>query len=425
MFKRPPSTKTTTPLRSSSRRQLIAHLNALYPILASCPPAVLAQVFPEQIRHGGATTTAGHKIVVYSDNAGKPIWWEAGNDAGGWMNSKAGQSSSSQPPEIMPTMVALWVVPNLLPILPTWPQVIEPALLSGSALMVPGLIPPPNTYMGSALFPSPPGNNQLVAIVGYPDNVPMVLARTEMDISTAAGLRSRGEKGKAAKVLHCAGDGLCQLGGKALQPPETVQPVEISTSETDDVAAADSQPNGDNDAHHTEDRADGQQATHLESGVDDIDLSAQTSPTKQFEPSEVDAMLYLALLSAVHDLHCNKTATEVLPLTVSAFYSTYVLPNRPAHWPPQPARGKKGKQAKNKGRPGTYGGLFDAAVENASTEGEPVAISTDQAVVAKSSAKKLGKWLKGALGSKGEPLLKIKSSKGDDTVVAIFDGHEE
>lgn len=291
MFKKPATLKPASPLRSSARRAFIAHLQALYPALAGAPPEVIQVIVPVGLKQGGATTSAGLRAVIYTDEAGKPFWFEVGHDAGAALQQSQekkkadGASATSQGKsrakgggggaltksvepklaEVLPTVYALWVMPNLLPRLPTWTQIVDPVLLSGSALMVPGLIPPPHTYpdefqryvklvaeapsleyqhepdrtdasaqaeneassvpssSSKPAYHAKPIKSSLVAITPYPSPIPLVLARLEADMDEIVQKRAAGEKGKAATTLHALGDHLWELGGKMATPrPEDV-----------------------------------------------------------------------------------------------------------------------------------------------------------------------------------------------------------
>lgn len=108
-------------------------------------------------------------------------------------------------------------------------------------------------------------------------------------------------------------------------------------------------------------------------------------------------MLYLSLLTSLLDI--SKQPATTLPLPVSALYSTHVLPNRPAHWPPRDPKGKRVAR------------LPQHLVSSDDEERQVDAEGTD---VRHSTAKKLAKWLK--VAEKNE-LLKTKDVKGKDTVV--------
>lgn len=208
MFKKPPTLKPSTPLRSSVRRGFIAHLQALYPALASAPPETIQQVVPNGLKHCSAITSANQKAIIYTDERGKPLWFELGSNAGEALqqsqrkSNKNGQQSKPKLAEVFPTVYTLWILPTLLPKLPTWPPIVDPTLLSGSALMIPGLIPPPNTFSQEKDGQVYPPSSAIISITAYPNTVPMVVARTELDMKEMCQKRAAGEKGKAASTIH-------------------------------------------------------------------------------------------------------------------------------------------------------------------------------------------------------------------------------
>lgn len=419
MFKHTPTVKPSTPLRSSSRRQLLSILQLRYPPLKDAAPELLALLVPDGLKQCSAVSSAGIKLLLYSQpDRGKttasPLWWEAGNDNGSWMNNKkigCAAGPKDKLPEIMPTVYALWILPTLLPVLPTWPQVVDPSLLGGSALMVPGLLPPPHTYAATDLYATPPVENDLVAIVAYPSRVPQVVARMEMDVSSAADLRAGGEKGKAAKVLHSYKDGLWSLGSKESLPAE---PEIVETAPATDAVDA-----------LTEQAA----ATTLADGQEDSASSSSTAApatdtppppaAATFGTSEIDAILRLSLLSALQTLSSPSVEPLSLPVLASTFYSSHVLSHRPSHWPPRPAKGKRARQSKNKGSPGSYGSVLPSAAGEGEEQRE---MNVETVVVGKSSAKKFAKWVKGV---EKEGLVRTKEQKGETVLVEICAGHPD
>lgn len=109
-------------------------------------------------------------------------------------------------------------------------------------------------------------------------------------------------------------------------------------------------------------------------------------------------MMYLALLQSLAIL--SKQANQ-LPIPLSSLYSSQILPNRPAHWPPREAKGRKTSR------------LLHYLVV---VDGEDIerTVNADTIDIKHTSAKKLAKWIK--VAEKAE-LLKCEEVKGKDTVV--------
>lgn len=123
--------------------------------------------------------------------------------------------------------------------------------------------------------------------------------------------------------------------------------------------------------------------------------------------TEIDAIMYLALLQS---LAIISKQSDSLPIPVSSLYSSQILPNRPAHWPPREARGRRTSRLP----------LYLIVVEEDDTER---LVNPDTVDIKHTSVKKLAKWIKAA--EKGE-LLKCKEVKGKDMVVTwINSSHKE
>ncbi|CAD6976227.1 unnamed protein product [Tilletia controversa] len=256
MFKKSAQLKTSNPLKSSDRRKLLAHLQLAYPVLAHAPPQILARLVPDGLRVASALTSADDKCCFYTDDDGVPLWFELGAQVGVALSAAKGKKSTKatapgtkngagQPPrvegEVIPTLYALWIHPFILPQLTTWAAVIDDHLLAGSALMVPGLCPPPHTFRPCPLQLPPassastsataslaapttaelPRAHSLVAITQSDSFIPLVVARLELSGENLIDLRSQpGGKGKAARVVHSFRDTIWEMGGKVKPPAE-------------------------------------------------------------------------------------------------------------------------------------------------------------------------------------------------------------
>lgn len=308
----------------------------------------------------------------------------------------------------------LWLLPTLLPRIPTEAKLLatpDSALMSGSSLMVPGLIPPPGTYPASS--GPPPKKDTFIAITCVGSDVPLVVGRTEMDVEEMIERRGKGEKGKAIKVLHAYWDELWLMGGKGAPPGQDALPDVASLSVKDDAAPAgeaEAAPAA-ADAEAKEDFKGAEAAAPAAAETDASDLLADllndgdageeagATASAELSTSEIDALLTLALLSAI-----AKGPPEELPVDASIFYSSHILPNRPTTWPPAPR--EEGAKASWRG--------VDAKREN-------IAVKPDDDV-RKSSAKKLAKWIKTA---EKEGLLKTKDVKGKVFITELLEQHAD
>lgn len=452
MFKKPATLKPASPLRSSARRAFIAHLQSLYPVLAHATSEQIAEVIPNGLKQCGAITSGGHKAVIYTDEKGKPLWFEVGHEAGAALQQSQqqhkkqahngkGNSKDEHLAEVVPTIFTLWLMPTLLPRLPTWPQIVDPTLISGSALMIPGLLPSPHTFPNDLQWQEPlkvqegskdlekidtrntndslPQKSSLVAITAYPSPVPLVIARLETDMKDIISKRTNEEKGKAASTLHALGDHIWELGSK-LNPPDDEEVRERSKVQRHEGNEA-----SENISSNIEEGVkaiDLSDATHANGGVEgenkgSFDTEEITNRQKDgekgesFSVNEVDEILHLALLQSLKQI--AKLPGTTLPMPTSALYSTYVLPNRPSKWPPLDVKGRRrARIAMNL--------LASADVESGS---EGKVVEADLSDIRHCSARKLAKWIK---QEEKQGLFKTKDVKGKDTVItSINDSHAD
>lgn len=413
MFKKPPVLKPLTPLRSSSRRSFLAHLQELYPNLASAPPEIILQVVPNGLKHCNAITSAEQKAVIYTDERGRPLWFELGPEAGAALqqsqhkknNGKPGQGSKMKIYEVFPTVYVLFILPNLLPRLPTWPQLVEPTLCSGSALMLPGLIPPPNTFPDGRVTSVFPPASSIISITPYPSPIPWLVARSELAMEEMCRKRAAGEKGKAATIIHSKGDFLWEMGGKR-EPPGAEEGARIEDALKNYLKSDDTQETLQDQMQQLDLPMNGQVA---DKASDDGHLTKTNGSHSQeiFSTAEVDAIMHLAFL---HSLLKVSKQGDALPIPLSSFFSSQVLPNRPAHWPPRDAKGRSRSR------------LPSRLIKDVQGQEERIVIA-ENADIKHTSAKKLSKWIK---SYEKNDLIKCKESKGKEVVLIHIDPkHEE
>ena len=214
MFKKKPSIKNLSPLRSSDRRKLadqfIAEFNVHVPSpsdapieqqngdttnpLAEPPASTLSSVrdslIPANCLSARFTTHAGPvaKLVSGTIYVGahpgqeeRILWLQMGQND----------------PRLYPTVYTLWQNPRLVPLLHTQDFVVQ-KLKTGADLMTPGLTRGPP-------FPERAKKNSIVAVAAVQrPSVPAVVGICEIDVS---GLETVvGAKGHAVKGVHWEGD---------------------------------------------------------------------------------------------------------------------------------------------------------------------------------------------------------------------------
>ncbi|TXT09017.1 hypothetical protein VHUM_02491 [Vanrija humicola] len=368
MFKKALAHKSNaTPLKSSSRRQLVASVLEQYPALrddiaaAEGAPGISEKdlgraLVPDGVRVANIETSAGIEGSVYLSPDGDPMWVTFGR------GSK----------ELIPTLYALAqdVPVGPLPILQIH-HPLPPPLFTGAPLFLPAV-----RHMGTPWRLPDVGEGQLVALaadtagdgnVSYV-GVGRVVAKGGLREALGRLIRHRSEgvdrdEGKFCDIMCIIDDHLWEMGSKpALRSfplPAPKQPL-APPPQSETVAA----PSG---ADEVAEVAEGVDALKVDDAAAPVDTGAPLLP------AEISTLLSAALLQTLSTLN-----PSTLPLPSSQFYSAHILPSRPAYIP---------------------------------------AVKRDDVVIGRSEWKKLAKWMKEA--SK-EGLIKIKESKGE-VVVTGFD----
>ncbi|KAK7676959.1 hypothetical protein QCA50_020077 [Cerrena zonata] len=350
MFKKPlADLKTTAPIRTSERRKLRLRVIETY----SLPVELGDLLVPEGLLSQKFSTHVDEHGVAYLSPEGDPLWFTIGKGSD----------------DMIPTVYTLWKHQDLLPFLST-PSAVVPKLVGGADLMIPGVIQhSPN------LQP-----NQLVSITQYHQfpklGPPLAVGRMAVN-SEALDRSDQGDdvKGKAVVVLHTWKDHLWDLGKKGDAP----EPRVITASDVEETH---------NDTAGTPDVATSENAPASSSGAqvhsNDDGSEPSSSTLAVLTPEDVSHCLRNALLQAIQDT-LSTLPPSSFPIPASTFWSTYVLPARPAF------------------AVGTNG-LADAS-------GMDIKHSTHKSVknFLKASAK--------------EGLLKLKESKGDVLITAVYATH--
>ncbi|CAE6439388.1 unnamed protein product [Rhizoctonia solani] len=169
----------------------------------------------------------------------------------------------------------------------------------GADLMIPGVVPSP-------IIPSLT-QGQLVSITQYRSTTPLVVG--SMAINGSELKDDEDQKGKAVVTLHAARDALWTLGSKQ-EPPEGKQSEAAEAPGTDIVDGVTEAVEGVKLDGMTEGDGAGEEMVALE-----------RVPTAQ----EIEMMLRATALYALVRLDGSS-----LPLPASTFYSSHILPSRPA-----------------------------------------------------------------------------------------------
>ncbi|GAA6053748.1 hypothetical protein JCM3770_005098 [Rhodotorula araucariae] len=307
MFKRPPAIKTSAPVRSSDLRRLRDETVATFAVKQDRAKALV----PDGTLAAKATTHLDEPCTLWLAPASTDCrLFRVGKGTDGLL---------------VPTCYALDLVPDILPVLETAPQVVD-HLVSGSALFAAGVSPRSLHALPDTIQPG-----DLVAVVVAADPPSRrVVAVGQLGANKGDLIRmqqSDGEKkGKAVITLHARGDYLWNVGSGVdapLPPP--------ATPSTSGRAAVPPPADTDTDTDTLASRV-------ASSSLADGPASERPADaTAELAPGEVDSALFSALLVALS----TTLPAAPLPLPASLLYSAHILPCRPATGPGATAEVKK------------------------------------------------------------------------------------
>ncbi|KAJ7353685.1 eukaryotic translation initiation factor SUI1 family protein [Mycena albidolilacea] len=291
MFKKPLSTlKTSAPLRSSDRRKLKQRAIASFGL----SPEDGDVLVPEGILSVKFNTHLNEHGIAYLSPDGDPLWFTVGKGS----------------EDLVPTVYTMWKRPNLLPFLST-PAAVIPVLVGGADLMIPGVV-----HHTPSL-----NEGQLVSISQYTHaekptlSSPLGVGRMAL---ASDRLRDGGqEKGKAVYVLHTWKDHLWDMGTKP-DLPEAV------------LFALETEPAPDTSSPLTTDNNEVVNSSPSEDPAAPEEIPPNVpEAARSYTSNEISALLHTSLLQALSTVLSEVPASS-FPISASVFYSTYILPYRPA-----------------------------------------------------------------------------------------------
>ncbi|KAL4780851.1 hypothetical protein BJX76DRAFT_336788 [Aspergillus varians] len=212
MFKKKPTIKNLSPLRSSDRRKVADQIISDYKIeIPSSPPpgssddataanptqptltSIRNALLPENCLSARFTTTAGPDLrevqgTVYVGTH------NGGDERVLWFKIDQGPGAEKR---LYPTVYTLWNNPNVVPLLHT-PELVMRKLRSGADLMTPGLANEPP-------FPERAVKGAVVAVASLDrETVPLFVGICEIDVSALGEVQ--GTKGHAVRGIQWEGD---------------------------------------------------------------------------------------------------------------------------------------------------------------------------------------------------------------------------
>ncbi|CAP92377.1 Pc13g13080 [Penicillium rubens Wisconsin 54-1255] len=310
MFKKKPTIKNLSPLRSSDRRKIADQIIKDYqipltsnptkadssePSPASAPASSLTSIrnslLPDNTQTARFTTTAGPDLrelqgIVYVGTH------PDGDERVLWFKLEHGPGADKR---LYPTVYTLWHNPNLVPLLYT-PEFVMGKLHGGADLMTPGLANEPP-------FPERAAKGAVVAVASVDKHtVPLFVGICEIDVSALGEVQ--GTKGHAVRGLHWEGDELWAWSSASL--PGRPAPEYLEGWDEDETESVE----------------------EVEEQMEDLGIA------DEIDKAFVNAFVY-ALYKLKQD---NPSATDhglPLPITASALIANFTTPYLPVYTPQQ------------------------------------------------------------------------------------------
>nr|OQO31527.1 hypothetical protein B0A51_01294 [Rachicladosporium sp. CCFEE 5018] len=339
MFKKKPTIKPLSPLRSSDRRKLADQIIADFDL---APPSaddsdsaekkaeataartsLRSSLLPDNVQSARFTTTHGPELKQISGTIyvgsqdgtdSRILWWQIDG-------------------RMYPSIYTLWNHPGIVPLLHT-PEIVVKKLRGGADLMTPGLARGPP-------FPKKAREGAVVGVASLErPSVPVSVGVCEIDVSALEQVQ--GAKGHAMETLHWAGDELWSYSTGARpgqEPPEAIEGWQraidgdelsvgglIIDEEDDDegggvpVESSAATGNG----------APSKSKTPAEGNAQDEDLDEPELSQKEIDDAFRNAFLYgIHQQRTSHPQEANHGL--VYPLTQSSVVSSLINPFLPAH----------------------------------------------------------------------------------------------
>ncbi|KAJ5493773.1 Translation initiation factor SUI1 [Penicillium fimorum] len=339
MFKKKPTIKNLSPLRSSDRRKIADQIIKDYqisvssnpkagssgPSTASAPASSLTSIrnalLPDNTQTARFTTTAGPDLrelqgIVYVGTH------PDGDERVLWFKLEHGPGADKR---LYPTVYTLWQNPNLVPLLYT-PEFVMGKLHGGADLMTPGLANEPP-------FPEKAVKGAVVAVASVDSHtVPRFVGICEIDVSALGDVQ--GTKGHAVRGLHWEGDELWAWSSASL--PGRSAPEYLEGWDEDETEGFEEQLE--------ELKIDDDRATTASGDIEtpSNDPAAAEEPAAEDKApttEEIDEAFVNAFVYALYKLkQDNPSATDhglPLPITASALIANFTAPYLPVYSPQQ------------------------------------------------------------------------------------------
>ncbi|KAJ5332488.1 hypothetical protein MYU51_019115 [Penicillium brevicompactum] len=329
MFKKKPTIKNLSPLRSSDRRKIADQIIKDYQIsvpsdsqeagstTAPSLTSIRNALLPDNSLTARFTTTAGPDLreltgIVYvgthPDEEERVLWFKLEHGPGA-------------DKRLYPTVYTLWHNPNLVSLLYT-PGFVMGKLQGGADLMTPGLANEPP-------FPEKAVKGAVVAVASVDKHsVPVFVGVCEIDVSALGEVQ--GTKGSAVRGLHWEGDELWAWSS-ASRPgrpaPDYLEGWDEEKDADDEIEGLEDMTLEDRASAESDEETPGDEPAPAEESAGEEEPEPTT---KEIDDAFVNAFVY-ALFKLKQD---NPSATNhalPLPITPSALVANLITPHLPVY----------------------------------------------------------------------------------------------
>ncbi|GFQ05798.1 eukaryotic translation initiation factor 2d [Phtheirospermum japonicum] len=321
MFKKAVEAKSQQRLSGADRKKLKRAIRDRFPNASDADIDIL---LPPKVEI--SVSKYPNRVLVYGLEGDCPMFYDAD-----------GRGS-----EILPTVYALWKVPNLLPAFLLKGGEVSRYVLGGADLMFPGIQIP-----AEGLPPFSAGESWAVKVPGNPAPIAVGITTMSSQEALKAGLR-----GKALRISHYYGDTLWESAENCFVPnsgffedavfedPAIISAGQASEScedakeEIGDANAADETRSALDNASTEDQSAKNEVSEQITTAMFDLQVTENASGVESsnvddqppLSVEDVDVLLDKCLLQALHTTVKDKD----LPMPGSVLWSGHVLPCRPS-----------------------------------------------------------------------------------------------
>lgn len=293
-------------IKGSERKKLRTYLGNQFPQLS--PEDLSALVSnKDEMQQSKLYTHSGQSVTLYI-KGGNPVFFEIEN-------------------EVFPTVYTLWAFPDLMASFTTWPPVFE-KLSGGADLMLPGVILQDDNSIDEKLANVRQGQICSVKLLG--NKSPVGIGKSLISAKELFGLD---RKGKALNLLHTYGDQLWASGDRSTLPL-----LEESVNSSQQIGNLDQATNNAEDPQNSSHLPDISLLNIQESETSNINTTNGDLAQQQIQNvEEVEDTRTLAEIMDHLLLNCLLTSFKTtmkkieLPLLVSTFHKSHLLPSCPAN----------------------------------------------------------------------------------------------